>query len=79
MKEESVCSRKYGLTHRQIKFCKKQFDWMFFAQEAAINTQDECRFQFKARKWDCYGITRAPKYNNDLKKGKNCSMFKKHS
>ena len=69
LKPDKVCSKKYGLTHRQIKFCRDNFDWMVFAHESAVRTQEECRFKFKARKWDCYSITRAPKFNDDLKRG----------
>jgi len=65
--KDNACSKKFGLSFRQIRFCKSHFAWMMFAHESASETQEECRDQFKARKWDCDSITSAPKFGSDLK------------
>jgi len=67
--KNDVCRKFYGLTWRQIRFCRQQFPWMSFAQHAAKDTIDECQTLLKQHDWNCQSIEKAPSYNVDLKKG----------
>lgn len=63
-----VCTKDYGFTGKQVRFCKTHFPWMTFVQEAVIDAKEECIHHLHKQKWDCHVIKEAPTFNEDLKK-----------
>lgn len=37
----------------QKRFCKNNFDFLNSIKKAALITLDECKLQFKSRRWNC--------------------------
>lgn len=70
-----VCSKKYGFTWRQVRFCRHQFPWMFFTQDAAKTVAEECQSVLRKHDWNCQSINKAPTFNTDLKRDTKESAF----
>ena len=54
-----ACEKLVGWTRIQKKFCRQYFGFTETIRKAAKLTLDECRHQFKNRRWNC-STTRAP-------------------
>ena len=65
---DNVCRKTY-FTWRQVRFCRKQFPWMFYTQDAARTSAEECQSALRKHNWNCQSINKAPAYSADLKKG----------
>ncbi|CAD6192044.1 unnamed protein product [Caenorhabditis auriculariae] len=48
-----TCRNLTGLTRKQTRFCKRNFELMDSVQNAAFNAAAECQFQFNKRRWNC--------------------------
>lgn len=54
-----MCDKLAGWTRSQKRFCKQYFGFTDTIRQAARLTLDECRSQFKNRRWNC-STNRAP-------------------
>jgi hypothetical protein len=50
---EDLCHIKYGLNHRQIRFCQRNEYIMPFIHFGTNLALEECQIQFKNRHWNC--------------------------
>jgi wingless-type MMTV integration site family protein 4 len=54
----NICDRLNGWTGLQKRFCKQHFAFMNTIHSAAKLTLNECKSQFKNRRWNCSTINR---------------------
>ena len=66
--KHDVCQKRYGLTGKQVRFCRNHFKWMKAVQGSAIETKEECQEQFLHRQWNCMSVNKAPKFDLDLRR-----------
>jgi len=50
---QDLCHIKYGLNHRQIRFCQRNEHLMPFIYFGTNLALKECEIQFKNRHWNC--------------------------
>ncbi|CAF5027937.1 unnamed protein product, partial [Rotaria sp. Silwood1] len=48
-----LCHIKYGLHHRQIRFCQRNEHIMRFIRSGTNLALEQCQIQFKNRHWNC--------------------------
>jgi hypothetical protein len=51
--KQDFCQIKYGLNHRQIRFCQRNEHLMPFIHFGIHLALEECQNQFKNRLWNC--------------------------
>uniref|UniRef100_A0AC34RF24 Protein Wnt n=1 Tax=Panagrolaimus sp. JU765 TaxID=591449 RepID=A0AC34RF24_9BILA len=49
----TLCKSLPGLTRKQIKFCRRNFEAMNSIRNGARDAYSECQYQFHLRRWNC--------------------------
>ncbi|XP_009994927.1 PREDICTED: protein Wnt-11b-like [Chaetura pelagica] len=69
------CRLLAGLVPDQLQMCRRNLELMTSIVRAARQTQGVCQETFRAMRWNCSSILRAPSFGPDLLKGTRESAF----